>query len=203
MVRYLKWLGIEARVFNVGEYRRQLEPHPSADFFDFNNKEGEKFRKMAAENALADMVKWLKGGQGTIALFDATNSTTSRRKWIKDHCDKEGIETLFVESCCNDDTIITANILEVKTRSPDYVGQDPNASIADFRQRIEKYTGVFQSMNSDGSEEDITYMKIINVGKQVFINQIKCYIQSRVVYYLMNLHIKPRNILLSRVCTIL
>jgi hypothetical protein len=37
------------------------------------------------------------------------------------------------------------------------------------------------------------------VGKQVIINQIQDYLQSRVVYYLMNLHIKPRSIWLSRV----
>ena len=35
---------------------------------------------------------------------------------------------------------------------------------------------------------------------QVVINQIKDYLQSRLVYYLTNLHIKPRSIWLSRVC---
>jgi 6-phosphofructo-2-kinase/fructose-2,6-biphosphatase 2 len=37
------------------------------------------------------------------------------------------------------------------------------------------------------------------VGSQVIINRIQDYLQSRVVYYLMNLHIKPRSIWVSRV----
>jgi 6-phosphofructo-2-kinase/fructose-2,6-biphosphatase 2 len=56
---------------------------------------------------------------------------------------------------------------------------------------------VYQTIDED--EDDLTYVKLINVGKQVIINQIQDYLQSRVVYYLMNLHIKPRSIWLSRV----
>jgi len=35
---------------------------------------------------------------------------------------------------------------------------------------------------------------------RVVINLIQDYLQSRLVYYLTNLHIKPRSIWLSRVC---
>lgn len=154
-------------------------------------------RRAAAENAVNDMVAWLKGGRGIIAILDATNSTKARRRWIKDICDKEGIETLFVESKCDDEALITANILEVKTTSPDYVGQDPEQAVIDFRKRIDNYKKVYETI--DETEQDITYLKIMNVGNQVFINRIQDYLQSRVVYYLMNLHIKPRSIWLSRV----
>lgn len=41
IVRYLSWLSIPARSFNVGSYRRLKEAHPSADFFDVHNSEGE------------------------------------------------------------------------------------------------------------------------------------------------------------------
>jgi 6-phosphofructo-2-kinase/fructose-2,6-biphosphatase 2 len=39
----------------------------------------------------------------------------------------------------------------------------------------------------------------MNVGRKVFINRIQDYLQSRVVYFLMNLHIRPRSVWLSRV----
>jgi 6-phosphofructo-2-kinase/fructose-2,6-biphosphatase 2 len=39
----------------------------------------------------------------------------------------------------------------------------------------------------------------MDVSKQVIINRIQDYLQSRIVYYLMNLHIRPRSIWLSRV----
>ena len=153
-------------------------------------------RRAAAEAAVADMLKWFKQG-GIIAILDATNSTKERRRWIKQCCDAKGIETLFVESKCDDEDLIMSNILEVKTTSPDYKGLDPEKAAADFRNRIRNYEKVYQTIDED--ENDITYLKIMNVGKQVIINRIQDYLQSRVVYYLMNLHIKPRSIWLSRV----
>lgn len=194
--RYLKWLSIDAQVFNVGTYRRNDTPQPTADFFDTSNVEGERMRRAAAEAAVTDMLKWFKHG-GVIAILDATNSTKERRRWIKERCDQKGVETLFVESKCDDEELIMSNILEVKTTSPDYKGMNPETAAQDFRKRIRNYEKVYQTIDQD--ENDLTYLKIMNVGKQVIINRIQDYLQSRVVYYLMNLHIKPRSIWLSRV----
>jgi len=143
------------------------------------------------------MIRWLHAGEGTIAILDATNSTKDRRRWIKDTCSRENIATLFVESKCDDEDLIMSNILEVKTTSPDYKGQDPEAAALDFRSRIRNYEKVYQTIDED--EKDLTYVKLINVGSQIIINRIQDYLQSRVVYYLMNLHIKPRSIWVSRV----
>ena len=156
-------------------------------------------RRAAAEAALGDMLKWFRGGEGTIAILDATNSTRTRRRWIHEECCKEGIDTLFVESRCDDERLIMANILEVKTTSPDYKGTDPEAAALDFRNRIRNYEKVYETVDGYGDEKDLTYVKIMNIGAQVIINQIHDYLQSRIVYYLMNLHIKPRSIWLSRV----
>lgn len=195
--RYLKWLSIKAKVFNVGNYRRETNAHPTADFFDTNNPEGERLRRAAVEVAVTDMLKWFEEENGTIAILDATNSTKERRRWIHERCTAAGIETLFVESKCDDEDLVMSNILEVKTTSPDYIGQDPEKAVQDFRNRIRNYERVYQTL--DESESELTYIKIMNVGKQVIINKIQDYLQSRVVYYLMNLHIKPRSIWLSRV----
>ncbi|KAF7189782.1 Fructose-2,6-bisphosphatase [Pseudocercospora fuligena] len=196
VVRYLGWLSITAKCFNVGNYRRSATPQPNASFFDTSNKEGERLRKAAAEAAVADMCQWFKHPDNLIAILDATNSTKARRRWIKERCDAEGIETLFVESKCDSEDIIMSNILEVKTTSPDYSGQDPEEAAKDFRERIKMYERVYQTLDED--EADLTYCKIIDVGSQVIINRIQDYLQSRVVYYLMNLHIKPRSIWISR-----
>merc|ERR1712217_1019121 len=113
------------------------------------------------------MCKWFRSPNNLIAILDATNSTKSRRRWIKDRCDAEGIETLFVESKCDDEELIMA-----------------------IHERV------YETVDED--ESDMTYCKVINVGSQVIINRIQDYLQSRVVYYLMNLHIKPRSIWISR-----
>jgi 6-phosphofructo-2-kinase/fructose-2,6-biphosphatase 2 len=196
-MRYLRWLSIRAETFNVGMYRRNNTPNPSAEFFDFSNTEGERLRRAAAEAAVADMVSWFKREKGLIAILDATNSTKSRRKWIQERCARENIETLFVESLCNDPSLIMSNIKEVKTTSPDYAGQDPEVAAKDFLERIKKYEDVYETI--DEAEKDRTYVKLIDVGRHVVINCIKDYLQSRVIYYLMNLHIRPRSIWLSRV----
>lgn len=144
------------------------------------------------------MVKWFERDRGVVAILDATNSTKARRRWVKQRCDANRIETLFVESKCESEEVIMSNIMEVKTTSPDYQGQDPEDAARDFRNRIRNYEKVYQTIDED--EKDLTYVKLIDVGKQVIINRIQDYLQSRVVYYLMNLHIRPRSIWLSRVC---
>lgn len=147
---------------------------------------------------MSDMLKWFKQDHGVVAILDATNSRKTRRAWIKKCCEEEGIETLFVESSCDDEDIIMNNILEVKTTSPDYKGQDPEVAAQDFRNRIRNYEKVYETI--DDEEKSYTYVKLINVGSTVIINQIKDYLSSRLVYYIQNLHIKPRSIWLSRVC---
>jgi len=196
-LRYLAWVGIPAQIFNVGTYRRQDNPQPSAAFFDPSNAEGERMRRAAAEAAVSDMLKWFKEGRGVVAILDATNSTKARRRWIYESCREAGIETLFVESTCDDEEIILNNIREVKTTSPDYKGMDPEVAARDFRERIRHYEKVYETIDED--EKHYTYVKLINVGSTVIINQIKDYLSSRLVYYIQNLHIKPRSIWLSRV----
>ncbi|RMZ85247.1 hypothetical protein DV738_g317, partial [Chaetothyriales sp. CBS 135597] len=194
--RYLRWTSVKAEVFNVGKYRRNDNPHPDAKFFDVNNAEGEKARRAAAEAAVADMLNWFKDPNNKVAILDATNTTKARRKWIHEAITEAKLLHLFVESKCDDENLIMHNILEVKTTSPDYIGQDPEEAARDFRDRIKNYERVYQTI--DESEKHLTYVKITNIGHQVTINQVQDYLQSRLVYYLTNLHIKPRSIWLSR-----
>ena len=57
-----------------------------------------------------------------VAVFDATNTTRERRKFLHNQIVVErGFKLFFVESICDDDSIIESNIKEVKMASPDYV----------------------------------------------------------------------------------
>lgn len=187
-------MSINAKCFNVGSYRRQTAAHPDADFFDPSNKEGEALRRLAATQAIEDMLRWFDEEDGRVGILDATNSTKERRKWIQQTMEKNNIEPMFVETLCDDPELIMHNIMDVKTTSPDYEGVDSETAAADFMKRIEKYESVYETI----SDEQLTYVKIINVNAQVVINRIQSYIQSRIVYYLMNLHIKRRTVYLSR-----
>ncbi|CAG8481251.1 19179_t:CDS:2 [Dentiscutata erythropus] len=197
--RYLQWLSVSTKVFNVGNYRRKLHgAHQMHSFFDPHNTEGEIARREAAFEALNDMIKWFLEEDGTVAIFDATNSTRERRIMIIDHCKKYDVQVMFVESICQDESLILQNIMDVKLSSPDYKDMDPEQAAEDFRARISHYEEVYESVNETPSEKDFTYIKLINVGSQAVINMIQGYLQSRIVYYLMNLHILPRSIFFSR-----
>ena len=92
------WLGIQTKVFNVGNYRRKLHgAHQLHDFFDPANPEGERSRREAAVEALNDMIYWFKKEQGVVALYDATNSTRSRRDMLLAACKKHDIQVMFIE----------------------------------------------------------------------------------------------------------
>ncbi|KAF9570399.1 Fructose-2,6-bisphosphatase [Mortierella alpina] len=193
--RYLQWLGITTKVFNVGNYRRKLHgAHQLHDFFDPANPDGERSRREAAVEALKDMIYWFKKEQGVVALYDATNSTRSRRDMLLAECKKHDIQVMFIESVCEDESLVLHNIMSVKLSSPDYKDMDPEQAVEDFKARIVHYREAYETI----TEENLTYIKLINVGSQVIINHIQGYLQSRIVYYLMNLHIAPRSIFFSR-----
>ncbi|XP_022693467.1 6-phosphofructo-2-kinase/fructose-2,6-bisphosphatase-like isoform X5 [Varroa jacobsoni] len=198
LTRYLNWIGIKTHVFNVGEYRRQAtEAYKSHDFFRPDNTEAMAVRSKCALDALEDMCKWLENDEGEVAVYDATNTTKDRRKLIHDVvCERYGFKLFFVESYCDDPNIIEANIREVKINSPDYKGyMNEDKALEDFMQRIRHYEECYQTLDES---ENYSFLKIFNTGQKVVVYRHEGHIQSRVVYYLMNIHIMPRSIYLTR-----
>ena len=194
ITRYLSWLGHPTRVFNVGSYRRNLlGAHQPAEFFDPENREARKALDDMAMAALDDLLAWLGGG-GEVAIFDATNSTRARRQIVADRCRYQGYPVVFIESVCNDEAIIEANVRETKLRSPDYEGADPTEAVRDFRARIAHYTRAYETVG----DPEKSYIKIIDVGRQVVLNRIHGYLPGRLVPLLTNMHVAPRPIWLTR-----
>ncbi|XP_055947240.1 6-phosphofructo-2-kinase/fructose-2,6-bisphosphatase-like [Argiope bruennichi] len=198
LTHYLNWIGKVTRVFNVGEYRRQAtEAYKNHSFFDPNNKEALAIRSKCALDALEDMCQWLEH-EGEVAVYDATNTTFERRKLIYDIvCEKFGCKLFFIESLCDDENIIEANLKEVKIKSPDYKNRDVDEALEDFIARIEHYKKVYEPLN-ENVENKYSFMQIYNAGQKVFVHRHEGHIQSRIAYYLMNIHINPRSIYLTR-----
>ncbi len=196
LARYLGWLGVEARVFNVGNYRRQhLGAQQPATFFDPDNRDGMAARRRMAEAAMEDMFAWLRPrGPGEVAIYDATNTTRARRDLVQAACEAHGIEPIFVESVATDPDIIANTIRETKLRMPDYAGMDPDRAVADFRNRIAHYERAYEPME----EDDRSWVKLVDVGDRVVMNRIRGSLANRLCFYLSNLHIVPRPLYLSR-----
>src|SRR3989338_2178177 len=168
IARYLNWLNVPTKVFNVGSYRRERIgaqlPHT---FYDPGNNEAALARTHMAIAAMDDMILWLHNC-GKVAVFDATNTTRERRQILLNRLKPEGFSTIFIESICDDPAVVATNVSEVKTSSPDYVGVDPEAAIRDFMARIEHYKAAYQPLDDDG----LKYIKVFDVGRKVVANRI-------------------------------
>lgn len=66
--RYLNWIGINTKVFNLGEYRRHAtDAYRSHEFFRPDNEVAMAIRQHCAEMALEDVCQWLENG-GEVAV---------------------------------------------------------------------------------------------------------------------------------------
>jgi 6-phosphofructo-2-kinase / fructose-2,6-biphosphatase 2 len=104
-------------------------------------------RRKIAEAALADALASLDSADTAVAIFDATNSTKSRRAWLRDAVAAHGdataataaaaatattgaaaakvsapsrVKLVFLESVCDNDATVWNNVKEAKLHSPDY-----------------------------------------------------------------------------------
>ncbi|KAI1234378.1 hypothetical protein IHE44_0003423 [Lamprotornis superbus] len=179
LTRYLNWIGVPTKEFNVGQYRRDLvKKYKSFEFFLPDNEEGLKIRKQCALAALNDVRQYLSEENGHVAVFDATNTTRERRETIYKFGEENGYK-------------------QVKLGSPDYVDCSNDEATEDFMKRIECYKNSYETLD-ETLDKDLSYIKIMDVGRSYLVNRVMDHIQSRIVYYLMNIHVTPRSIYLCR-----
>ncbi|RKP10968.1 bifunctional 6-phosphofructo-2-kinase/fructose-2,6-bisphosphate 2-phosphatase [Thamnocephalis sphaerospora] len=191
LLRYLRWLGVSTQVFHLGDYRRQVVGEKvSWDFFHPDNQATMALRKTILECALADLLAFFHTG-GQVGIFDAANTTDERRKQLQERLEHEHVQ---VQSICDKEDIINANIRSVKISSPDYLGWNEEKALEDFKHRIENHMPFYQTINDPA----LSYVKMFNAGEHMVFNNINGYLQTRIVYYMMNLHISPRVIYFAR-----
>ncbi|KIK10385.1 hypothetical protein K443DRAFT_621839 [Laccaria amethystina LaAM-08-1] len=199
---YLKWLEYDVKVFNVGQLRRTrarqkaqqsgVKEDHTANWFNHGNAAANQSREQLAHDSLEMLIQWIF----LTIRADATNSTRRRRASIEARVAKEkGIHLIFLESLCDDPAVIAANVaLKVSSGDPDYKDTSPEVAKRDFLRRISEYEKVYETI----TEPHLSYLQIVNVGSRVTVSRIHGYLQSRIAFYLMNLHLKPRSIYLSR-----
>lgn len=195
IARYLSWLGHRTQVFNVGSYRRErIGSRQHHSFFDPRNETGQAARREVALQALGDMISFLQHDGGDIAIYDATNNTRERRALVRAECEGAGLGVVFVESICNDPAIVELNIRANKARSPDYEGVPEEEAVRDFRLRIAHYERGYEEV----AEDEGSFVKIIDVGRKLVLHRVEGYLLARVVHFLLNLHVQPRSVRLTR-----
>jgi len=203
ITRFLRWMGYEVQLFNVGSYRRKIGLQ-SADssFFAAGNSDGQRVREEMAMAVQDAMYQWLHESNDSdtakrrVAIFDATNTTISRRLALAQKARKENVFLLFVESICDDAKVLAQNY-ELKLQNDDYKGMDAKKARQDFLDRVAAYERVYQTIQDDEDSNNISYIKLINVGQKVITRNCNGYLPSQVAFYLQNVHIQERSIYLS------
>ncbi|XP_063685940.1 6-phosphofructo-2-kinase/fructose-2,6-bisphosphatase-like isoform X2 [Bolinopsis microptera] len=187
LARYLNWIGIKSKVFNVGSVRRELVGvNMPCDYYDPNNTTGAQSRRMVASHVLDTIVDWFKADpDNSVAILDATNTTRDRRDLILEKITPEGIQVLFIESVLDDVQIEEMNIREHKVRCPDYQGCDPDAAFKDFSERIQNYKKAYEALCLN-LDRELSFIRVSNIT-QFHINNLASTVQSKSAYFLMNI----------------
>ncbi|KAI1954111.1 hypothetical protein LOZ20_005420 [Ophidiomyces ophidiicola] len=216
IARYLRWLGVKTRIFHLGDYRRATvgpgQDLPEDYFFVKGNIEvhlmltapflasasSVLLRQKIVKKCRDDIYHFLSDENGQVAIYDAVNPIAAGRRSLAKEFGKYGMETLFLESWCDDEKIIEENVQRVKISSPDYKGWDPKDAVKDYLSRISARIPQFQTME----EKDLNYIKMINAGDKMMINNCSFgYLHHRIIFYLLNLHIQNRRTYFARAGT--
>ena len=80
-------------------------------------------------------------------------------------------------------------------RDSDYKGKDPETSLQDFKERLSNYMKAYEPVDDD---ENLQYIKMIDVGKKVISYNIQGFLASQTVYYLLNFNLAERQIWITR-----
>jgi len=193
--RFLKWRGIQARIFNVGETRRKHGGDHSASFFDPTNS---STREAIAQGVLDELIEWLGASSDTAAaIFDATNSTVARRDSISARIRQRlaGCAVVFVESVCDDPVILERNLLQKVRCSPDYRDADAENALNDLRERVRQYELQYETLSN---AETHPYIKLFNLSSQLHLHHIYGRMANSLVPYMMGIHVSARPIWLVR-----
>ena len=171
----------------------------SAQFFDPNNVRAKQIREQVAHQALDELLKYVLEDGGSVGILDATNHTRERRLSLVTHIRErdENINLLFVESRCQDQNLLEAN-MRLKLSGPDYKGKDPIASFRDFQERVEQYERSYQKLDDFEEEHSLPYCSMIDVGRKMVTHQVRGFLSIQTVTYLMNFNLAPRQIWITR-----
>jgi len=197
--RYLRWLGVKSEVFSLGDHRRKVMGDPQelpADYFatDGTQTEATKHMRDNIRRSLLRMVDDFFHHGGQVAIYDANNGTRAGRQQLRQEFEAKGVHVMFIENVCDRDDIVEKNIKAVKISSPDYKNWDPEAATADYWKRIRDHEKTYEPIE----QPSFPFVKVINVGEKIVVNNISGYLQSRIVFYLMQIHNSYRTIWFAR-----
>ncbi|CAD8161736.1 unnamed protein product [Paramecium octaurelia] len=195
--RYLNWIGYKSEIFSIkGAQQNNDEFDQNIDYeleIDPANQQFVDVRQQLSQTAVQQLVQFLQN-DGDIALYNGLTSTKADRQKLKSFF-KETLkleyQTFWIESICDDLQVILNNINESK------LSRFKDKTIESFINHINVLAKDYQSLENI---ENLSYIKLINIGKLVKVHMLEGYLCSKIVSFLLNLHANNRQIYLVRSC---
>ncbi len=149
LCRNLEQEGLDSRIFNNGDLRRRMTSldTSSPEFYDPGNRQGVEIREKIALKNLQAAKAFLRRG-GHVAIIDATNASSARRRMIEATLNDHPI--LFIE-CLNDDRDLIATSIEQKATQNEFAGMPKADAVASFRKRIEYYRSIYVPLGEEAN----------------------------------------------------
>ncbi len=198
--RYLRWLGIETFTFSAAKYRQNMlnGQQIKAEFFDASNAKCLEQRTRVADATLADMISWFQlddesCSNSKVAMMDASNTIQARRDIIKAALESINVPVIFIECVYETEGLLNEHLTFLHLLSPDYENLNLDLAQEDYKERIKYYRENYAPVN----EADGSFIKLVNGGEQIIVNNVTGFLSSKVIFYLMNLHFGSKNIFLQ------
>uniref|UniRef100_A0A7S4A8H7 6-phosphofructo-2-kinase domain-containing protein n=1 Tax=Pelagomonas calceolata TaxID=35677 RepID=A0A7S4A8H7_9STRA len=147
---------------------------------------------------------------GRIAILDSSDGFESRdRVWagtsktaryeMMKHLStlRVHVKLLFIEVVVRDDRVVRS-FLRSRLTDENMDEAQVQRKLAATERAIRDYGRHFVTIQDDGSEDDLSYVKLIDYGKKVITNNIRGFLLMQIVKYLSHVHPRPRTVYLSR-----
>lgn len=111
------------------------------------------------------------------------------------------VKLLFIEVIVSDPRVVRRFLAQRlkagadgRALSPQRLGE----RIREYELRIRDYGRSYVTIQNDGSEDELSYVKLIDYGNKVVTNKIRGFLLMQIVKYLSHVHPNPRTVYLSR-----
>ncbi|KAH8095961.1 6-phosphofructo-2-kinase [Aureococcus anophagefferens] len=111
------------------------------------------------------------------------------------------VKLLFIEVIVCDKGVVRKFLTQRLAVGPDGERLGPQQLAGRLRatdRALNEYGRSFVTIQDDGSEDELSYVKLIDYGDKVVTNRIRGFLLMQIVKYLSHVHPKPRTVYLSR-----
>eukprot|EP00746_Dinoflagellata_sp_MGD_P085429 gnl/MRDRNA2_/MRDRNA2_33815_c0_seq1.p1 gnl/MRDRNA2_/MRDRNA2_33815_c0~~gnl/MRDRNA2_/MRDRNA2_33815_c0_seq1.p1 ORF type:complete len:528 (-),score=91.45 gnl/MRDRNA2_/MRDRNA2_33815_c0_seq1:86-1669(-) len=130
------------------------------------------------------------------------SGSSKERRWsMQAQLDEINIKCklLFIEVIVTDPDMVHKFLVSRAAAEEDEQDEGKiEAQVKKIEASIKDYSRIFVTLQDDGSEDDLSYMKMINYGARIVTNRMRGFLCMRIVQYLSHVHPRPHTIYLSR-----